>query len=773
MFPHAFETTSMRHRATWILLPIFLGALGALWWSEYARIPTVAEKRRLLNRVLPELIDLKRSEVVRVEIDRPSLKQTIAMAKRGDGGWQIERPIDVSANRARVESLIENLVKLAKSPDSGTMNADPRTFGLNGPTIRIRIYSKTSTGPIATLDVGKTLRELRAVRAGGSEGIDMVPAESLAAVDLPLGEFRERGVLTFASAQVERIDVVDRDPERNMSLIRDEQVWRMTKPLKTRADGEKVEALIAELGVLETVEGAPGFVADDVKPSELLKYGLNPPRVTIAVTPFVNSRNPSVNVLLGDPLPGNNDQVYALQGGQDDVLLVDIKRLREALPKASALRSPEVLDFDPTKVGRVQVDIPGVGFTLVRKPNHWEQAEPSVQLAETAVVENLLKTLREFKVAAFLNASEVLDPKLASSVVRFRVWGSDSKSAPLADLKLGRHDSLRKTVYGQLAGDPTILAIPDSFLKVVPRSPLAYRSLEVVSLNPARVARLSVTRGGSRVSVVSPGSNQQAVHWKMTEPVKANTDETAITTVITLLSNLKAATWESESLDRPEKYGLHSPLVELEWELESPGSAAENGRLRIGAQKPGSGLFYAALDGKAGVFTVSPFELAIFSKEFHDHAITDFRLNDLRRAVFEWPGSRLVVDARNDEVSKSRWRVAEFHGKSPIPSESIEAMLEELSHLQTVRYLQYKGPIPESSGLLKPKLTIQLYVQSRTRLRNIVLKVGGPTGEASLLATTAPEAEGPTFLISGTDLWREWLKRWEAGDEWPEDVFAR
>ena len=168
-----------------------------------------------------------------------------------------------------------------------------------------------------------------------------------------------------------------------------------------------------------------------------------------------------------------------------------------------------------------------------------------------------------------------------------------------------------------------------------------------------------------------------------------------------------------------------------------------------------------------------PFVLATLSKELRDRSITDFRLNDLRRAIFEWQGRRLVVDARNDQVSKSRWRVVEFNGPTPIAPEAIESMLEELSHLETPRYLQYSGAIPESTGLLKPRLTIQLFVQAGPRLQNILLKIGEPLGEELLLATTSPEAEGPTFIIPATDLWRDWLKHGPGVDEWPENVFAR
>ena len=770
----------MRQRATWVLLPLFLLAIGALWWSEYAKIPTVAEKRRLMNRVLPELIDLKRSEVQRVEIQRPKGKQSLAFVKRDDGGWQLKQPIDAAADRGKVETLIENLVKLAKSPESGTIEEDPAKYKLDDSSSQIRIYVKSATEPIATLDVGGTIRNLRAVRAKGSTGIDLVPAEGLAVIDSRAADLRDRGILTFASSKVEKVKVIDREPARNLSLARDERTWRMSEPVKTRADAEKVEALIAELGVLEVVEGESGFVAADVKPADLPKYGLNPPRMTIVVEPFSSGGSRPVKVALGDSIAGNNDRIYALQDGQDDVVLVDIKRLREAMPKPSSLRSPEAIEFDPAKVARIQVDIPGLRFLLEKRAIGWEQVEPIKDLAEPTVVAQLLKGLREMKALAFLGPTEVLDPKVDAGSSRFQLFGAESTSPALVDLKLGRLDSLRKTIYGRLAGDPAVMAIPDSFLPIVPKNKLAFRALQVLSFNPSSVTRLNLTQAGKHVSVVSPGSKQQSVRWKMTEPVQASTDEAAITEIITTLSGLRVESWESEASSPRGNYGLETPLAEVEWELDSRGvlgsgstAAPTSGKLTIGAQKPKSYLFYAAIEGKPGVFTLSPFAVASLMKEVHNRSITDFRLNDLRRAIFDWPGRRLVVESSGDYVSKSRWRVVESSGNQGVESSAIEPFLEALSQLDALRFLQYSGAIPESSGLAKPRLVIQLFVQKGPKLQTILLRVGGDAGESSLVATTSPTAEGPTFVIEAKPPWPDWLKPSQAVDEWPEDVFAK
>ena len=64
-------------------------------------------------------------------------------------------------------------------------------------------------------------------------------------------------------------------------------------------------------------------------------------------------------------------------------------------------------------------------------------------------------------------------------------------------------------------------------------------------------------------------------------------------------------------------------------------------------------------------------------------------------------------------------------------------------------------------------------VQRQDELAQRLLRVEQAVGLAATQPlTTAPESEGPTFLIPATKTWREWLKLSPLVDEWPENVFA-
>ena len=119
--------------------------------------------------------------------------------------------------------------------------------------------------------------------------------------------------------------------------------FRLVEPLIAPADRRKVESLLAALSSLRVADGAKGFAADDAR--DLGPFGLSPPEATIEIGTIQSKDQPMV-LDIGKSVPGQVDRVYARQGDQDDVVIINSQPLSE-LPKSSvALRSKKVSDFD-------------------------------------------------------------------------------------------------------------------------------------------------------------------------------------------------------------------------------------------------------------------------------------------------------------------------------------------------------------------------------------------------------------------------------------------
>lgn len=780
----------MRQRTTVVLFCLFMLGLGVMWWADYANIPTREERARILDRLLPDLIDTATADVRRIEVSRGTGKDRIVVERKGEGPWQMREPVDAAADATLVETLVQNLKNLRKSSDAGTIVADPAAYGLAPPAAILKIFVKGQDEPIATLDLGKTNKERGYVRPGGGPGIEVVDTRFLEAVTLDPVRWRDLALFRIPSFQIGSVAIHESKPGRDLTIERGERRWRIVKPIKAPADDDKVEGLVAELSALQVADKAAGFVRDDVR--DLAPFGLDDPTMTIALTP-ASGNGPAQVVALGNAVPGKKDQVYALRGDQDDVVRVDVKRLREGLPGLNGLRSPSVLDFTPQRVDRLRIDARGKVFDLARRPQGWAILGPVADPADVRSVQSLLTALANLKAAEFLEPARVADPRLDAPTFRIRGWqparadttaiGLPSTSAgapteePRFDLTLGRHDALRKSVFGRVAGDTTILVLPDSVLDPLPRNDFAFRDRTILDLKPTDFARIRVERRQSSVTVEAPGSGRETLHWKMIEPVEAAADDAAVTALAVTLSHLIAETWESDRVGDGKAFGLDAPWLRVTWTLQAaptPAAKAQpavKGTLRVGKTKGSSSVFYANIEGEPLVFGLNPGVVQAIEAELRNTAVMPFPPERAARVVLRWPSRTLsLVKTAGGAGPFSGWKPSPGSDPSGFDLSRVGAMVAALAELKTPRFLQYAGPFSEGFGLTPPRVTLSIGVVGQAGERT--LRVGHRISPDAFAATTAGGDDGPVFVLPVNPAWTDLLNTPARPGDLPDDVFA-
>ena len=787
----------MRHRTTFVLLFLFVAGLAALWWVDRAKVPTREQQQELVNRLLPEIIDTPLEEIQRIAVVPSDPKQRGIVAARREGGrWQILEPIDAAADPNLVETLVRNLKDLRKSTDSGTIHGDPAPYGLDRPRATLSLFGRDPAAPIASLDLGKTSQDRMYVRPGGVTGIEVVDARLLGLVDQPVIAWRDRALFRVPSFRVASLAIQEAAPPRQVELIRRaEQKWQMTAPIETPADSDKVEGLVAELAALHVADGPEGFVADDVK--DLAPYGLVDPWMTLTLTPFQGHGNPQV-VKLGKEVPGRADHRYALRSDQNDVMSVSVKTLREAYPGPTALRSQKVTDLVSARVNRIRIDSTDRVFDLARAGDRWQLLRPSNEVADSASVQTLLAKLDELKTSEFLEPAAVSDARLDPPSFRVRVWQAEPGAAPPAptasdaeppgtprvDLRFGRHDAVKKTVYGQVAGDPTVLALPDAILQALPRNEFAFRDLSVVTLDPASIERLTIEREETTVTVRAPGSGRAGLKWRMVEPTDAPADEQAVTTALLALANLRAASWEGSKVGDGRAYGLDAPKMRVRWTLHSnappragsaptptpPPAALPPRTLRLGKVKPGTNTVYANIEGEPGVFSVNPSVVVQLGAELHDRTVMSFPAAQAQRVILRWPARTLALRRRASLGRASDWEPEPGYDPSGFNIARFGAFVSQLSDVKTPLFLQYCGAFPARYGLESPRLVLEVWTTRAAEAK--VLRIGTGPGESQAVATSATGLDGAAFVISTPEPWSLFLTAPRRLDDLPADPFA-
>lgn len=745
----------MGKRATVVLLVLFFGGLGALWWARTAGVPTADERRAMAGRVLPRLLKVETTEIARIEVEDPGSGDQLALERRGDD-WQIVAPINALANRRQAEGLLNNLKGLQRAPEAGTLEGDPERFGLEPPDRVIRLFRSGDQEPIASLSLGDELERLRYVRAEGgpitlADAIRVEPN----AVDPLL--WRDRGLFEIFSYDVKAINVVG--PGRRLNVVFDGGRWRIVHPFRAPANAEAINGLLADLADLVAIAGAEGFAAEDV--DDLSPYGLDPENATtISLLPagLTGPAEPQV-AYLGSAPDGQDDLRYARREGQDDVLVVRPRTVADLGLDPQAVRSRKVVDFRPSEVQGIRIEAGGQTSRLVKESDGWMVRSPSEGPADAIDVATLLETLVGLESAEFFQAETVQGERsgLDAPAATVSVWldrpepGDDDgplfERSANASLKIGRFDAGRKLVYGQLERDEeTVLALPETVLKIIPEGRLALRDRTLVRQDPRTVDRIELTRGARSLVLersAGPGAGGGQGIWQVVEPTIAPADRLATMMLIEGLARLRAERWvdEGDSEDQRSRFGLDDPNVRVTWESESGEPAART--LVVGAMVPDRPEeAYATIDTEPGIFTIGPKLLAVLAAEFRERRLLAFPVEQAVRIAVRGPDTE-VVFVRGDSGT---WQPEAGADAWPegYDADRVAALAGSLSELTADQIVQDEGPMPEGSGLDAPGLTIEVRLGDPEGVATVRL---GSVVNGLRFAAMAAEGPGAVFLV--------------------------
>ncbi len=763
------------HRTTYALLILFFAGLLVLWGLEYLGVPTDNERIRRGSVILPELLETPANGIHRLSVERGKERIVFERRNTGAGRWQMVEPMNVAAEPSRLETLVRNLKELRRSQDAGSMTGPPATFGLEQPEATIRLWGgekKSGSAadlPLATIDIGKTVKRLRYVRPGGSGSIEVADAKLLSAVDQPIEQWRERAIAPVATFQIDSVLI-----KRGAKRIRVERSrtgrFRLVEPIVAPAENAKVESMLAALASLRVVDGAKGFAADDVR--DFNPFGLSPPTATVEL--FINHEkdNPLV-IEIGKPVPEHSDRIYVRQGDQDDVVIVNAQPLAD-LPRSSvALRSQRVSDFEPNAVSEIRLKSPIGSFVLKRESNEWMEKEPREEKADGATVEALLRHLSGLQTSEFLEPERARDPQLNPPVVTIQLkesWvgrtaATSGTDVPVLDLHVGRWDAARKVFFAQLEKDETVLTIPDKLLEVLPKNAMAFRDRSMATPAPADVRKLIITRAG-RVDELVPERVGEPNRWRMRRPIDAAADARAITQILAILANLRANDIVADTQKDATKFGLDKPLLEVDWETD------RTHWLKVGAQVPHEPSYYAAILDQPFVFTLRAETLKAFEAEFRDHLVMSFPPAKAERLVLTWSRpDRTVVLRHRQPAAKTEldWVDETGTDSGGIDMSATSALAKALSHLETVRYAQYEGEIEPYTGLANPRLKVTVKLSDNEPDR--ILRIGYAAASGQIYAALGTSLSGPVFLLPSVS-WEAFIQSGERLPPLPNDVFA-
>src|SRR6266498_218114 len=293
----------MNWRTTLMLAVIALAGVAYFRFFEMKRPSTEEARRQAQN-----MVNFDRSKIDGIVIQNGDQQIEI---RRRDDKWRLETTIKDQADAAIVENLLSDLESWQKEGTIAAKEIDAdksklAEYGLNNPKLKLKLLGRERP-PEILFGKDAALEGRMYVRFQNSKQTFLARQSVKKDIDKKPEEFRDRKLTDLTTAQVRRMTL--KTPAGEMELEKKGDHWDILKPLRARADDQKVGDLIAQI----TTARIQQFVADDR--GDLNAYGLAQPRGSVTLFGPEEKKDQKVEIGGSIKVFGQEDKGQVLQIG--------------------------------------------------------------------------------------------------------------------------------------------------------------------------------------------------------------------------------------------------------------------------------------------------------------------------------------------------------------------------------------------------------------------------------------------------------------------------
>jgi len=578
----------MRTRTTVVLLLLVVAVGAYIRFYESKRPNTEEASRRAQN-----VINFDRDKIGGIGIQNGDERIEL---KRVDKKWRLESPVKDLADGSVVESLLFDLEDWKKEATitGKEIEADKNKmadYGLAKAKLRLKLLGQQAP-PEILFGNNAALENRIYVRFENSKNVFLATENIKNAISKKPEEFRDRKLSDIIATQITRVAL--KTPAGEMELQKQGEHWQIVKPLRARADDQKVNDLLAQI----TTSRIQQFVADDR--GDLHPYGLAEPRGTVTI--FTADDKQGQLLQIGGVPEKTKDQVYVRFTSRNFVYTLP-KKIEEVLnTRPNDLRDRHLVRFDQNQLDRITIDAPGKDKTvLARKGEVWTIANQNNAAANTGEVRRLIDLIAGEQVTKFVEdvASDLpkygLDkPQLILTLSSFASENTAETSAgehPMATIAFGRIEG--ENVYARVGDQPFIVTARRAVLDNMFSSPLRWQDLAIFQFKPEQIHRLSIITDHERT--IGRGPNNQ---WQWIVGNGAM-DTANVQSLLNTIASLRAVRWVGN--DVPAQ-AVAKPQLTITF-TTSPDDKTIH-KLIVGGPA-GDGMWLARTDERAGTFVIS------------------------------------------------------------------------------------------------------------------------------------------------------------------------
>jgi len=266
-------------------------------------------------------------------------------------------------------------------------------------------------------------------------------------------------LLPFSLDDITEFWVANNTENLRIHVVRESDGWRLIHPLRAKGDDGAINKMLEN--IVESRKDAVLF--SQPEPAKLHELGLDAPGIEVG---FKVADSETI-VSFGDSGPTHN-VAYAMLKGDPKVYRIHADIREEAKRDVYALRDKTVLDIDPVKMRRFEVQRAGAHpITIEHDKGRWLMLEPTAGPADMGNVLESLYAIKNGQVKGFVDeepsglaAYGLLSPSLVIAILE------EEMETPRV-LSIGDKDRIRRGYFAMTNQAENVFVVEEELVNAI------------------------------------------------------------------------------------------------------------------------------------------------------------------------------------------------------------------------------------------------------------------------------------------------------------------
>ena len=452
----------MKLKTTIILFSVLVILLAFVYFFE---IKGKAAREKAKEKE-EKLVDLASDNIQKMTLKKED--ETLTFKKNDKGEWLITEPMEVKADSSEVSSLADDFSQLKIERMVEQEPKDLKKYEI--PKKELALWVKGQEQPVKILiGMENPLDNTFFAKWEDSQKVVLLSSSLKSALDKKFFDFRQKDVFQFETDKVKNIKLRAKDIEWE-ALNKDED-WLLDKPVKALAKKNTLDNILSSLSDLK----AKAFVAEEKKPEDIKKYGLEKPEYEVAL------HLPSANQDVVFYLHKAEDKNYATTSLSSKVVEVDTQIFTDLEKKPEDLREKQVAVFNSWEADKLSLKKEDLSLTVAKdKDEKWHFDTPGKEAADSSKIETFIRKIEGLEAAEFVDSPANLKDfglDKPQAEVKIQVKESEGKVKGV-DVLVGAENKEKKQVVVKNAKLDYLFRVDSSFLDEFPKAAKDWKTEE-------------------------------------------------------------------------------------------------------------------------------------------------------------------------------------------------------------------------------------------------------------------------------------------------------